>query len=374
MKTYFASAERLGPEALQKQIRVVSNNPIIDKLLQVVSGLLAVLNEDRQIVGLNEALLEMLGVGEAEKVLGLRLGEAINCIHAHEMPGGCGTSEYCSTCGAAIAIVVSLGQDKPVERTCAVTVEKGGQLEDLYFRVRAYPTVFDNQRLLLLFLWDITSEQKLAKLKQVLFHDINNSLMALSGASELLTTGNRKQDNLAEMIYKLAHRITREIEMQKLLLEVGTATFKTEENELTVAKVIKEIQRGFAKHPVAQHKTLMVPSKIPDLAFKADFALLMRVLNNMLLNAFEASDAGDTVKVWVDHSPGRVTFSVWNRQAIPSDIAKRIFQRNFSTKADLGRGLGTFSMKLFGEGLLGGKVDFTTSESEGTVFRFSLNI
>ena len=38
----------------------MDSNPIIDTLLRTVSGLLAVLNSDRQIVSVNEALLEAL--------------------------------------------------------------------------------------------------------------------------------------------------------------------------------------------------------------------------------------------------------------------------------------------------------------------------
>ncbi|MDR3555950.1 MAG: ATP-binding protein [Syntrophobacteraceae bacterium] len=43
-------------------------------------------------------------------------------------------------------------------------------------------------------------------------------------------------------------------------------------------------------------------------------------------------------------------------------------------KSGPGRGLGAYSMKLFGEDILGGKVGFTSSEVDGTVFRFSLDI
>jgi sensor histidine kinase regulating citrate/malate metabolism len=99
---------------------------------------------------------------------------------------------------------------------------------------------------------------------------------------------------------------------------------------------------------------------------------LLRVLGNMVTNALEASGPGDAVKVWLEPVEGGLVFLVWNKQAIPADIARRVFQRNFSTKAELGRGLGTYSMKLFGEELLGGQVDFTTSESDGTTFRFVL--
>ncbi|MBD3287645.1 sensor histidine kinase, partial [candidate division KSB1 bacterium] len=66
------------------------------------------------------------------------------------------------------------------------------------------------------------------------------------------------------------------------------------------------------------------------------------------------------------------SFCVWNKSAIPDDVTHRIFQRHFSTKNEPGRGLGTFSMKFFGEKCLNGKVDFTTSENEGTTFRIRL--
>jgi signal transduction histidine kinase len=89
----------------------------------------------------------------------------------------------------------------------------------------------------------------------------------------------------------------------------------------------------------------------------------------MLTNAFEATEHGGEVKLQVDCEKNGVTFSVWSRRAIPNHLAERIFQRNFTTKKEPGRGLGTYAMKLFGEHYLGGKVDFETSESYGTVFR-----
>lgn len=374
MKTYFAPAERATPLELQKEIEIVSNNAIINELLRVVSGLLAVLNEQRQILSLNEAFIKELGIGNAEEVLGLRPGEAIHCVHAHEMPGGCGTSEFCLTCGAAISMIVSLTQDVPVEKICAVTVDRKGKREDIYFKVRSCPTRFAGQRMILLFLRDMTNEQKLAKLERLLFHDINNTLLALLSASDLLIIQTGEKGDLEQMIYQLSHRISKEIEMQKCLSEIDSCNYKPNKNELSIAQIFHEIENRFPNNQVAQYKSLIIPTEIPNITFKTDFSLLMRVLSNMLLNAFEASGEGDQVKVSFEQSPGTITFSVWNRQAIPADIAKRIFQRNFSTKGDFGRGLGTFSMKFFGEELLGGKVDFSTSGSEGTVFRFSLNV
>lgn len=375
METYFAPAERANDIELKKEIEVVSKNPVIDGLMNVVSGFLAVLNKHRQILALNETLLDMIGIGDAEKVLGLRPGEAVRCIHAQEMPGGCGTTEFCSTCGAAIAIVTSLGQNKPMERTCAVTVDKNGKKEDLYMRVRSCPITYDNRRLLLLFLQDITHQQKWAALERVFFHDINNIVTGLSGATELfaLEKGNVDQ-TLARKIHQLSLRLAKEVDIQRCLAQTELCTYQPALHKVSVAQVFKEIEDVFSNHPAAKNKFLTLPEIVSDLSFKTDFSILTRVLNNMLINAFEATDEGGQVKSWVERSPAGVTFFVWNRNAIPKDITKRIFQRNFSTKPENGRGLGTYSMKLFGEEFLGGKVDFTTSDSEGTVFRFCLNI
>ena len=133
LRTYFAPAQRASDDKLRQDIEFVNKKPIISGLMNIVSGLLAVVNEERQIVALNDALLDVLGVGDAAEILGLRLGEAVGCVHAHDMPGGCGTGEYCITCGAAIAQVAGLYRDRPEERTCAATVHKDGETQDLYF-------------------------------------------------------------------------------------------------------------------------------------------------------------------------------------------------------------------------------------------------
>jgi sensor histidine kinase regulating citrate/malate metabolism len=96
------------------------------------------------------------------------------------------------------------------------------------------------------------------------------------------------------------------------------------------------------------------------------------VLTNMLKNAFEATPRGGKVTLQCQLEGDSLRFSVHNPGVIPEETAAQIFRRSFSTKAESGRGLGTYSMKLFGERILGGKVSFTTSQQEGTVFTISL--
>lgn len=373
MKTFFAPPERSGGDELQAEIAFVSKNPILDGLLHSVSGLLAVLNEHRQILAVNDSLLEMLGIDDAKTTLGLRPGEALTCIHACEMPGGCGTSEYCSTCGAAISIVSSLAENQPVERECAMVTEKHGRKQDLFFRVRCVPLTFKDRRVLLLFLQDISYQQRLVTLERVFFHDITNILSLITMTSDLLMLrADDRNKGMVEKLNKLSKRLENEIAIQRCLSQAGPLTYQPVFTFVSVPQLMQEIKDIYSSNPVSQNKRLTIPDAVPAVLVKTDYSLLLRVLSNMINNAFEATEAGGEIRVWAEQPAGKIVFCVWNGSAIPGDIAKRVFQRNFSTKTSIGRGLGTYSMKLFGEDILHGSVDFTSSEADGTVFRFSL--
>ena len=136
--------------------------------------------------------------------------------------------------------------------------------------------------------------------------------------------------------------------------------------------MIAETERYFSRHGAAEERKLTITAVESSVSLTTNRSLLFRVLVNMVTNALEATGRGGEVKVGVEVEVGTVAFRVWNRAAIPSDLARRIFQPHFSTKRGEGRGFGTYSMKLLGETLLGGTVTFTTSEAKGTEFRLIL--
>ncbi len=90
----------------------------------------------------------------------------------------------------------------------------------------------------------------------------------------------------------------------------------------------------------------------------------------MVLNALEASEEDDTVIIKAKQDSGKTCFSVWNKTVISSEIQPRIFQKNYTTKKTAGRGLGTYSMKIFGEDILQGKIWFHSDVETGTTFFF----
>ena len=369
MDTYFAPAERVNEKEIATEIEIVSKNPLVSELLHSISGLLAVLDEHRQIVALNDSFLQMLGIDDPAKALGLRPGEALQCIHAHDEPAGCGTTKFCSTCGAAITIVSSLGQDKPVEKICALSANRGGKEVDIALLVKAHPIKINNKKFLLLFLQDITKQQQRAALERTFYHDVNNMLSMLVCSSELLVLN--EPSELAETVYQASMRLTKEVAIQRCLSQSESCNYLPVWLELTTEQILKELRSFFANHPTAIRKNLNIPESYPVVSIKTDFSLLLRILCNMIINALEATAENGEVKIWFERVGDFLSFCVWNAQEIPQDITNRIFQRNFSTKEQAGRGIGTYSMKLLGEKILGGQVSFTTSKTEGTVFRFT---
>lgn len=375
MRTHFAPAKRASRAEIAQSVRELAKNPLLDNLLRLADGLLVVVNRHRQIVAVNDVLLATLGIDDPDSALGLRPGEALSCVHAHEMEGGCGTSRHCATCGAAIAMVTSLAENRTACENCVLTAQRDGATVERYFRVSACPITCLGQRYVLLFLHDQTDEQQWAALERSFYHDINNVVMGLLGISQILAHDSGKADEAdRQQVYELSLRLAKEVAIQSSLMRDGLHAYQAQFQEVSIADILRDTEHVFANHRAASGRALTFsPAEAPDWTVETDAILLERVLNNMIVNALEATDLGGEARVYVEKDPeGQAVFRVWNRRPIPPEVTVRIFQRNFSTKAEKGRGLGTYSMKLFGETYLKGQVDFSTSEADGTEFRLTL--
>ena len=371
--TYFAPPERSAPDVITRELEVVGRHPLVDDVMRAVAGLLAVLNEERQILVVNDTLLAALELRDCAPLLGLRPGEVVHCIHAPEGPGGCGTSQACSSCGAVISMVTALATNQPAEGQCAIATEKDGRPVDLLFQVRCSPINVDGQRFLLLFLRDISEEQQRASLERVFYHDVSNVIENLLFNSRMLQSESADEPGQgpADQILELASRLAKEVRIQKTLAR-GPDHYNLAVHEVPLSRVVANLTKTFHSHPVAQGKLLRAATLVPDVPITVDAYLLERVVANMLVNALEATPQGGEVRLWVEGDDATATFCVWNAQAIPESAVRRVFQRNFSTKPGSGRGLGTYAMRLLGETFLRGKVSFTTSEADGTLFRFQV--
>lgn len=371
MESYYAPAARTERRLFKNQVETISQSPIISTLLETMSGLMVILNEDRQIVGLNHLFLERLGISDPQEVLGLRLGESLHCIHSDKLPSGCGTTSHCRTCGAVIAIMGALKGDRAEEQICALTAEQGGERRELCLQVRAQPVKIDGFRWVLVFAQDITQQQFWVNLEQVFFHDINNILTVLLAHAKRLSA-RQPDDRDVEAVEDVSRRLAGEIALQRSLSEQRDASYLLQKSIISLAHLREELDLIVRSHASLDGRQLVEDWPREDVCLSTDLLLLSRVLGNMLINALEATSKGGKVRLRVSVEADSVIWEVWNAGAVPVAVKQRIFQRHFSTKAKSGRGLGTYSMKLFGEKYLGGRVDFESTPEFGTCFRFRL--
>ncbi|MDC7242183.1 MAG: sensor histidine kinase [Spirochaetales bacterium] len=354
------------------QLDTITSNPVTDSILTAVGGLLAVLNDKRQIVTANRVLLEHLEIRSIECILGSRLGEAIECEHAAEMPGGCGTSRSCEHCGAVIAMMAGLEGNETREEICHIHRSVDGS--HLCFSVRVSPMTIEGMRFLLVFLQDISADERWNAMASSFYHDLNNIIGSVIGGSELLKMNYNINESSPEasLLDKIIQRLADEVTQQKLLWENRDSESPGEMSKVTIDSVCSSLEDLFSSHPERSGKNLEVTGRHHTRTLFTNKTILLRVMSNMLINAIEASQTGDTIRLSAEIRDDGVLFSVWNRQYIPEEESQKIFHRGWSSKSDSGRGLGTFGMKLFGEKVLGGQVKFTTHPEEGTIFSLYL--
>lgn len=365
LSTLFAPAERTSETDLRAQSQSFSQSSPIRPYLDAIPEIFLILNEQRQVVYANQSLLDYLGIGDTQRVFGLRPGEILECSHAFETEGGCGTTEFCQTCGAAKAILASLRGEQSVQE-CRILKRETGEALDL--RVWATPYRLDGNLYSIFVVSDISHEKRRQSLERIFYHDVLNTAGGLLGFARLLREADSgKIDLIRDRIYHLANKLIEEIKTQRELSAAENNELAIHPESIHSAALLQEIACEYANHDAFKDRILVVDPEAADVKFESDRTLLSRVIGNLVKNALEASLAGETVTLGCRADESGVAFWVRNPAVIPREVQLQIFQRSFSTKGS-GRGLGTYSIKLLSERYLKGSVFFTSTPGEGTVF------
>ncbi len=367
--TRFAPPERAQADLLERQVRLFAENSVLTQLYDAVTEIVLILNAQRQIVFCNRHFAEMLGRGGRESVYGLRPGEALGCVHAAQTPGGCGTTEFCATCGAVNALLHA-GQGRVDTQECSILRE--ADADALELMVRSSPLMLDGKLFTIVALVDISHEKRRRVLERIFFHDLMNTAIGLQILSRALakTTGERAAA-MGGNIARGLNTLVDEIEGQRDLLAAETHELRVHPGPADSAELLEELRAGYAHFAQERDCSLLMDPASDRVSFVSDRKILLRVLRNMLKNAIEASYHDETVTLGCRQEDGRVQFWVHNCAFIPRTQQLQIFQRSFSTHG-AGRGLGTYSVKLLTERYLKGSVSFSSSESAGTRFVVSV--
>ncbi len=365
MKTCYAPAERATEEDVGRQVRSVLETENLENLYASVSDIVVVLNKERQVVFANKNLLDLIGETDLSRVYGRRPGEVLRCVHASETEAGCGTTESCSACGGMRAIMTAQKGAQDVQECRIIQDENSDALELLF---KASPLSVNGEEFTVVAIKDISHEKRRRVLERIFFHDIMNTAVGVRGLSELLSIADSESlDQFRKMIYSGAEKLVDEIRSQRDLTAAENNELKTTIEVLDTGSVLANLVELYAAHEVAEGKALRLDEKSESFQMKSDKTLLTRVLGNMIKNALEACKPGDSVIVSVQRHNDSAEFRVHNPGHIPRDAQLQIFQRSFTTKG-VGRGLGTYSMRLLSERYLHGHVSFTSSGEEGTTF------
>ena len=362
--------KRHSYDVLQRQRQLFTGSSPHRALLDAIPNALVVLNNRRQIVYANAKFRALSNQPDPEQLLGQRLGEALQCIHAHD-DEGCGTTQFCRMCRAAHAQVIA-GHGRQNVQECQInrslngngTVSSGKPLE---LRVWASPLKIDGEPFIIFAVADISHEKRRQALEHIFFHDIASTAGNIRGLAELIANA-PPSDAVNTHFSRAVERLLDEIEAQRQLLAAENGELGVDVYPINSRRLLQELVYFYAAHPAATGRHLCVHEEATAFTFESDMTLLGRVLGNMIKNALEATRPGGTVTVNCYRQEDDAHFLVHNAGYMPRSVQLQLFNRSFSTKAP-DRGIGTYSMKLLCERYLSGRVTFTSTHKDGTTFK-----
>ncbi len=364
-QTQYAPAERANSEEIKRQVLLIKKEPLTRQFADSLPLFVTILNRFRQFVFLNKAFIEYLGYSEEKELLGLRPGEAVNCVHAFENDAGCGTTEFCRYCGAVNAI---LEAQKGIQnqKECRIVTKDNKALDLL---VWATPIKIRGESFTIFALKDIQHKNRLKALERIFFHDILNTAGSLKGFVSLLIDTDDLDEikEYSQFIFNTTNKLIEEILAQKDLLAAEKNDLNPVFEKSSAREIVNSAINLYEHHPLSEGKKIEFSDKCSDAVISTDKVLLRRVLSNLIKNALEASKDGKVVTIGCMNNGDKIIFFVHSQSFMPEYVQKQIFQRSFSTKgAD--RGLGTYSVKLITEKYLGGRVFYESDKFEGTTF------
>ena len=363
---------RAPQEALAPLRQAVVMDRLLPAILDALTDFALVLNQDRQILAANRALLDAFGIEDGEALLGKRPGELLQCLFIADGPDGCGTGVHCTVCGAFKTVLESQDLQATSTSESRVTLHDGTAMD---LQITCTPLALGEVNLTLCILKDISAEKRRNVLEKVFFHDVMNTIGSIRYIASMRKDPDiikpEKEQYYNHLMLDLAEKLIDEIFHQRKLLAAEQGEFKPTLGIVSIPELMQGVLEFYLSNDISQGRYLVL-GEVAECRILSDDALLRRILGNLVKNALEATEREGTVTMQCHDSGDTVTFVVHNDGTIPADVQLQLFQRSFSTKDGDGRGIGTYSIKLFGEKYLKGTVSFVSREPEGTSFYLTL--
>jgi two-component system sensor histidine kinase PilS (NtrC family) len=195
-------------------------------------------------------------------------------------------------------------------------------------------------------------------------HDLRGPLVVIRNAVDLARKKPERTDKMLDMIERNAGQAI------DILEDLRT---RTREDPVSLAPVeIGELLRKAMENillPDGVELRLEIDDTLPELVL--DEAKTMRILDNVIRNAFDAMPAGGVLKIGATREGDKVVIRISDTgPGIPEDTLRNLFKPFYTTKPG-GLGLGLTSTKQMVD-VQGGTISVETSDGEGATFVIAL--
>lgn len=220
------------------------------------------------------------------------------------------------------------------------------------------------------------SEREIAwrEMAKQVAHEIKNPLTPMKLSIQHLQRALvEKREDINELTEKVTERLIEQIDILTDIASAFSDFAKMPSDNfesINLTKILKSSSELF-NDPGKNDIILSFPNE-PLMVF-GDKNQLTRVFNNIIKNAIQAipEDKQGHIEIDLSHQDGFHKISIKdNGTGIPIDQIERIFVPNFTTKSS-GSGLGLAMSKSIIE-KIGGKIYFSSSENEGTIFTIEI--
>ncbi|GAA4316191.1 HAMP domain-containing sensor histidine kinase [Nibribacter koreensis] len=208
-------------------------------------------------------------------------------------------------------------------------------------------------------------------------HEIKNPLTPMKLSLQYLRKAMAEgRSNIDELVGKISNTMITQIDVLSDIATSFSNFTSMPDLKMEVLELNELVRRSVDLHlsPQQHQMNLQLPQEL--IHVRADENQLIRIFNNLLLNALQAVPSGKTPAINVAVEPdnqGWVLVSIHdNGSGIPEEVQSKIFVPNFSTKYS-GSGIGLAVVKK-GVEAMSGSIWFETKENVGTTFFLKLPV
>ncbi len=124
-------------------------------VLDAIPSPVFVVEQDVRIVDFNTAASKILA-DDRQVIIRKRAGDVLHCLHSKDVPEGCGRAPHCKDCIIRNSVEESLKGQKVTRQKARMDITMEGKTTEVFFLVTTVPFDYDDGRLVLVILEDIS--------------------------------------------------------------------------------------------------------------------------------------------------------------------------------------------------------------------------